>query len=259
MKWFEGKVALITGGTSGIGLATAKRFAQEGAKVVVAGRDAAKGERALGEIQAAAHPDVLFVPTDVSRAAEVEALVRTAIRQFGRLDCAFNNATSDGGGTAYTHEMAEEDFDRLIGVALKGVWLCMKYEVQQMLGQGGGAIVNTASVATSMCCAGTGVYAAGKSGVVALSRAAAAEYATRGIRVNVLSPGAIWTPMLEATFAGKSPEVVEQMWAWYGQRIALGRVGKPEEAAEAVLWLCSDSASYVTGHTLVVDGGITIG
>ena len=259
MRWFQDKVVLVTGGTSGIGLATAKRFAQEGAKVVIAGRSAGKGEGALQELKAAGSPDALFVPADVSKATEVEALVGTTVRRFGRLDCAFNNATSVDGATAHTHEVTEEAFDRLMGVALKGVWLCMKHEIRQMLGQGGGAIVNTASVATSMCSAGTGVYAAGKSGVVALSRAAAAEYAKQGIRVNVLSPGAIWTPMLEATFAEKPPEVVEQMWAWYGQRIAMGRVGKPEETAEAVLWLCSDSASYVTGQTLVVDGGITIG
>lgn len=194
--------------------------------------------------------EAIFVKTDVSNAAEVERLINRAIETFGRLDCAYNNAGIEG-MTAPTADCTEENWDRIINISLKGVWLCMKYEIPQMLKQGSGAIVNTASVAGLVGFQGLPAYCASEGGIIQLTRTAALEYATKGIRINAVCPGVIRTPMIERVTGGK-PEAVAQFTALE----PVGRMGTPEEIAEAVLRLCSDAASFVTGHPLVVDGGL---
>ncbi|HZS10029.1 MAG TPA: glucose 1-dehydrogenase [Blastocatellia bacterium] len=259
MSNYTDKVALITGGSSGIGRATALAFAREGAKVVIAARGAERGDAVVREIRAAGG-EALFVRTDVSQAGQVEALVAQTVKTYGRLDCAFNNAATEAGVFALTGDFSEEEFDRCIAINLKSVWLCMKYELQQMLGQGGGAIVNTSSVNGLGGAQQGALYSAAKSGTLALTKSAAREYAERGIRVNALVAGAFRTPMLEGVFerfSGGDPEAAKAVESQYAQLTALKRVGRPEEAAEAVLWLCSDAASYVTGHSMIVDGGMT--
>ncbi len=252
MQRFTDKVALITGGSSGIGLAAAKAFSREGAKVVIAARDEMRGQLALQQIQKKG--EARFVACDVSQAANVEQLVDETLHQFGRLDYAFNNATNLEVQPGRLHDITEADFDHMVNVAFKGVWLCMKHEITAMLKCGGGAIVNTASIDALLHSPRTNIYAASKSAVIALSKVAAKEYARDGIRINVLCPGAIRTPMLESH--APSRQEVEPLMARYADQIPLGRIGTPEEAAETVLWLCSDSASYITGHNLVIDGGI---
>jgi NAD(P)-dependent dehydrogenase (short-subunit alcohol dehydrogenase family) len=244
----RGKVALVTGAASGIGRAAALAFASAGARVVVADVAREAGERTVGEIRAAAG-DAIFVACDVSRAPEVEAMVAEAVATYGRLDCAFNNA---GIGLTYTplHELDEERWQRILAVNLTGVWLCMKYEIRQMLTQGGGAIVNTASIDGLSGAAGLADYVASKHGVVGLTRTAALEYATRGIRVNAVCPGMIRTPMVEAGIRER-PELEARLIA----QEPVGRLGTPEEIAAAAVWLCSDAASFVTGHAMPVDGG----
>ncbi len=244
----EDKVALVTGGGSGIGRATALVFAREGAKVVVADVLTEGGEETVQRIKEAGGK-AIFVKTDVSKAAEVVALVDSAVSTYGRLDYAFNNAGIEG-NMAPTADCTEENWDRVIDINLKGVWLCMKYEIPEMLKRGGGAIVNTASVAGLIGFQGSPAYCASKGGVIQLTKVAALEYATRGIRVNAVCPGIIRTPMVERATGGK-PELEVQFTALE----PVGRMGAPEEVAEAVVWLCSDAASFVTGHPMVVDGG----
>jgi len=244
----EGKVAVITGGASGIGRATALTFAREGAKLVIADMNEDGGHQTVHMITEKGG-EAIFVRTDVSRAIEVQALISKAVETYGRLDCAHNNAGITGGVRALTAEYPEERWQQVIAVNLTGVWLCMKYEISQMLHQGGGTIVNTASAAGLVGTRGTSAYVASKHGVVGLTKTAALEYATQGIRVNCVCPGYIQTPM---TARGLSdPERQAQISA----RHPLGRVGTPEEVAEAVVWLCSDAASFVTGHAMTVDGG----
>src|SRR5216683_1574424 len=214
----DGKVAVITGAGSGIGRATALAFTREGAKVVVADIVVTGGDETVRMIKAAGG-EAIFIKTDVTKAAEVEALIKQTVETYGRLDCAFNNAGIEG-EIAPTADCTEENWDRVVNVDLKSVWLCLKYEIPQMLKQGGGAIVNTASV-----------------------------YAKAGIRVNAVCPGVIRTPMVERAF-GASPQMAEAAAAME----PVGRLGKPEEIAEAVLWLCSDAASFVTGLPMAVDG-----
>lgn len=244
----DGKVALITGGSSGIGRASALAFAREGAKVVVADVLVDGGQETVRLIQAAGGQG-LFIKTDVSKAAEVEALIKQTVATYGRLDCAYNNAGVEGTFVTTT-EYTEADWDRVIAINLKGVWLCMKYEIAQMLQQGGGAIVNTASGAGLVGVAGLSAYVASKHGVVGLTKTAALEYAKAGIRVNAVCPGVIETPMV-ARLTNSRPDLGEALVA--GE--PMGRVGKPEEIAEAAVWLCSDAASFVTGHAMSVDGG----
>lgn len=244
---FEGRVALVTGGNSGIGKAAAFALAQEGARVVVAARRTDEGERTVEAIRQDGG-QAIFVRADVARAGEVEGLVQQTVSEYGRLDCAFNNAGTAGGGQV--HELAEEDWDRIMDVNLKGVWLCMKYEIAQMLAQGGGAIVNDSSAAGLTGYSRSPAYAASKHGVVGLSKSAALQYATRGIRVNVVCPGVIMTPMMERAFAS-GPGVRE----WFLSKVPSGSAGSPEQVAQAVVWLCSDAASLVTGVALPVDGG----
>jgi NAD(P)-dependent dehydrogenase (short-subunit alcohol dehydrogenase family) len=258
---FDGKVALVTGGSSGIGRATSLAFARAGARVVVAARDEEKGRAAQAAIEAAGG-EALFVAADVGRPADVARLFETAIGRFGRLDCAFNNAAGREGMLQSFLDLSEDDFDRNVAVNLKGVWLCMQHEIRQMLRQepGGGAIVNTSSVNGLGGAPFAAAYSATKAGLIGLSKSAALEMAPRGIRVNVLAAGAFRTPMLEAAMqrlAGGDREKVPAIEDEYRKLVAQGRIGDPEEAADAVLWLCSDRASYVTGHTLIVDGGLT--
>jgi NAD(P)-dependent dehydrogenase (short-subunit alcohol dehydrogenase family) len=245
----DGKVALVTGGGSGIGRATALAFAREGAKVVVADIVVAGGEETVRMIKAAGG-EALFVKADVAKAAEVEAMIKKAVETYGRVDCAFNNAGIEG-AVAPTHECTEENWDRVVAIDLKGVWLCMKYEIPQMLKQGGGAIVNTASVAGLVGFQGAPAYVASKHGVNGLTKTAALEYAKSGIRVNAVCPGVIHTPMVERAFSA-NPQMAESVAAIE----PVGRMGKPEEIAEAVVWLCSDAASFVTGLPMAVDGGL---
>ena len=245
----EGKVALVTGAGSGIGRATALVFAREGAKVVVSDIVVAGGQETVQQIEAAGG-EAIFVKADVSQAADVEALVTQTVETYGRLDCAFNNAGIEG-GMKLTIDCTKEEFDRTIAVNLTGVWLCMKYEIQQMLSQGGGAIVNTASAAGLVGFPSLPDYVASKHGVVGLTKTAALEYAKSGIRVNAVCPGVIQTPMVERG-AQLSPGFDELALSME----PVGRFGQPAEVGEAVVWLCSDAASFVTGHPMVVDGGL---
>lgn len=244
----EGKVALVTGGGSGIGRATALAFARDGAKVVVSDVVPEGGKETVRLIEAAGGM-AFFMEADVSSAADAQAMVRTAEEQYGRLDYAFNNAGIEG-AQAPTAEVTEDNWDRVISINLKGTWLCMKYEIPVMLKQGGGAIVNTASVAGLVGFPNIAPYTASKGGVVQLTKAAALDYAKQGIRINAVCPGVIRTPMVER-FLGGSAEAEAQFTAME----PVGRMGTPEEIAEAVVWLCSDAASFVTGHAMAVDGG----
>ena len=243
-----GKITLVTGGGSGIGKATSLAFAREDARVVVADVNVAGGEETVRLIQDTGG-DATFVSADVAQASQVEAMVQEAVRVYGRLDCAFNNAGVSG-GRGLIHEYSEDDWDRVIGINLKGVWLCMKYEIIQMLAQGGGAIVNTASVMGLVGGSRSPAYGASKHGVVGLTRTAAVGYAESGIRVNAVCPGYIRTPLIEQG-ALTDPGGEERIIA----RHPVGRLGTPEEVAESVVWLCSDAASFVTGHAMAVDGG----
>jgi NAD(P)-dependent dehydrogenase (short-subunit alcohol dehydrogenase family) len=248
----DGKVALVTGATSGIGRETAILFAKAGAKVVVSGRREPEGNETLDVIRAAGG-EGLFVQTDVSKAGEVEALVQKTVEKFGRLDVAFNNAGIEGVWVPIVKQ-SEEDWDRTIDINLKGVWLSLKYEIQQMLKQGaGGAIVNMASVTGLVGGGGAAAYSASKHGVIGLTKSAALETARNGIRINAVCPAVIETPMEQRLFG--APAVHKSVIGMH----PLGRFGTPAEIAEAVLWMCSDRASFMTGQSLVLDGGFLAG
>ncbi len=244
----DGKAALITGAGSGIGRASALAFAREGATVVVADVDTAGGAETVRLVESAGGR-ALFVKTDVSRASEVEALVQASVAAYGRLDYAHNNAGIEGMVLTPTADWTEEAWNRIININLKGVWLGMKYQIPQMLKQGGGAIVNTASIAGLVGSRSAG-YGASKHGIVGLTKTAALEYAKSGIRVNAVCPGVIRTPMVQRSL-DRMPELEERFVAVE----PIGRIGRPEEVAEAVVWLCSAAASFVTGHAMTVDGG----
>ncbi len=243
---FKDKVAIVTGGSFGIGRATAVAFAVEGAKVVVA--DCIEDNETMDMI-AAAGGSAIFVKCDVSSDADVQALVAQTVAKYGRLDYAFNNAGIEGAGGT-TQMCTEENWDRTIGVNLKGVWLCMKYQIPEMLKVGGGAIVNCASIAGLVGFPNLPAYVASKHGVLGLTKTAALEYSKLKIRVNAVCPGVIKTPMIDR-FTGKNKEAEKQ----FENMEPVGRMGLPEEVASAVLWLCSDGASFVTGDSLAVDGG----
>jgi len=248
----DGKVAVVTGGTSGIGRDTAVLFAQAGAKVVVAGRREPEGEETVAKIRAEGG-DAVFVKSDVSKAADVEALIKTAVAQYGQVDIAFNNAGIEGKWVPIITQ-SEEDWDRTIDINVKGVWLSLKYEIKQMLRQRrGGAIVNMASTMGLIGAAGAAAYTASKHAVIGLTKAAALETAKNGIRINAVCPAVIETSMADRLFG--APKVHEYVQGCH----PIGRFGKPQEVAEAVLWMCSDQASFMTGHSLILDGGFLAG
>jgi len=251
MALLTDKVALITGGGSGIGRATALIFAREGAKLVIADLNRKGAEETMAMAEKAGCAMALSLQCDVLKPAAVEDLVQQTVKHLGRLDCAFNNA-GVAGDLARTAESTEECWDLVVGIDLKAVWLCMKYEIAQMLKQKSGAIVNTASIA-GLGANPLGIaYSAAKHGVLGLTRTAAVEYAKIPIRVNAVCPGVTETPMVEAGIA-KRP----RMRAMFEKIHPMGRLGRPEEIGEAVAWLCSDAASFVTGIPLPVDGGFT--
>jgi NAD(P)-dependent dehydrogenase (short-subunit alcohol dehydrogenase family) len=248
----EGKVALVTGGTSGIGRDTAVLFAKAGAKVVVAGRREPEGNETI-ELIRTAGGDGLFVKADISKSSDVDALIQKAAERFGRLDIAFNNAGIEGVWVPIVRQ-SEADWDRTIAINLKGVWLSLKYEIRQMLRQGGGgAIVNMASITGLIGSAGAAAYSASKHGVIGLTKTAALENAKSGIRINAVCPGVIETAMGERLFG--APAVHKYVLGCH----PIGRFGRPAEIAEAVLWMCSDRASFMTGQSLVLDGGFLAG
>jgi NAD(P)-dependent dehydrogenase (short-subunit alcohol dehydrogenase family) len=247
---FAGKTALVTGGASGIGRGVALAFANAGAAVVVADIDVEGGEALVRQIRQAGSR-ALFVRTDVAWAEDVEALVAATVERFGRLDIAFNNA-----GVELEHrrlaESDEELFDRMMAINVKGVWLCMKHEITQMLKQGGGVIVNAASIAGLVGTPKHAIYSASKHAVVGLTKSAAAEYGRKGIRINDVCPGVIRTAMLDRAL--ERDEGTEEALV---RMHPIGRLGEIEDVASAVLWLCSDASGFVTGHSLAVDGALT--
>jgi NAD(P)-dependent dehydrogenase (short-subunit alcohol dehydrogenase family) len=243
------RVAVVTGAASGIGRATARAFAQSGVKVVLADISVEVGEGVAAEINRQTAVQTSFVRCDVSKSADVERMVRHAIERFGRIDYAFNNAGMEGLQAA-TAECSEENFDRTIAVDLKGTWLCMKYEIPQMLKQGAGVIVNCSSIAGLVGFANIPAYVAAKHGVIGLTKTAALEYAKANIRVNAVCPGVIHTPMVDR-FVGGDAEAMKALTA--GEPI--GRIGEPSEIADTVLYLCSAGASFITGVALPADGG----
>lgn len=245
---FTGNVAIVTGGSSGMGRAAALAFAREGANVVVADTNVQDGEETVRRFKDSG-AEALFVPADVSQATAVEALVNTTIATYGRLDYAFNNAGINEEHGPLT-DCTEAEWDRIISINLKGIWLCMKYEIPQMLKLGRGVIVNTASVVGLTGGRGFPAYVASKHGIIGLTKAAALDYGKQGIRVNAVCPGTIYTSMYERR-VGNDPDTTARIIS----EIPLQRLGQPEDIAEAVIWLCSEGASFVTGHSLVVDGG----
>ena len=249
---FEGKVAFVTGAASGIGRAAALAFAREGANVTVADVDF-DGNRETARLIEEAGGKALAVRCDVTRAADVQAALRKTTDAFGRLDFALNNAGVEPKKLVPTAEVDEEEWDRIMGIDLRGVFLCMKYEIPLMLAQGGGAIVNTSSGAGVIGIKNNAVYTAAKHGVIGLTRAAALEYAAKHVRINAVCPGYIDTPMIER-FAGRGEEARAKVIA----EEPIGRMGTPEEIAATVVWMCSDAAGFMVGHALVVDGGQTI-
>ena len=247
---FENKVALVTGAAMGVGLATAKAFAGAGAAVVLSDTNASALQAATDRLKAAGH-QVLGVRCDVANEADVAAMVEQAVATFGRLDAAFNNAGIQA-PPADTADASGEDFARVNAINLKGVWSCMKHELRHMRAQGSGAIVNCSSLGGLVGLPFRAIYHGSKHGVLGLTKSAALEYAARGIRINAVCPGTIDTPMVAEMLAGQ-PEAMDEIM----KQQPIGRLGRPEEIASAVLWLCSDGASFVVGHALAVDGGFT--
>jgi len=242
------RVVLVTGAASGIGRETAIAFARTGAQVVVSDVQEPEGIEAVRAIEGLGG-SALWVRCDVSQEAEVRSLMARIQERFGRLDAAFNNAGIEG-QSAFTAACTSENWDRVLSINLKGIWLCMKHEIPLMLSSGGGSIVNCASIAGLVGFQGLPAYVASKHGVLGLTRTAALEYARQGLRINAVCPGVIQTPMVDRLTQG-DPKARDQLMA--GEPV--GRVGLPAEIAHAVVWLCSDEASFVTGHPLVVDGG----
>jgi len=247
----DGKAIVITGGSTGIGRATAARAAAAGASLVIADINEREGERAVADIRAEGG-EAVFVRTDVTDAGAVQALIAACVARYGRLDGAFNNAGIEGAFASIT-KMTEAEFDRTILVDLKGVWLCLKYEIEQLMKQGTpGSLVSTASVAGLVGSRGGTAYCAAKHGVVGMSKSAALEFARKGIRVNAVCPGVIQTPMVDRLTSAAGIEATQLV-----AQEPMGRLGEPREIGDAVVWLLSDGASFVTGIALPVDGGYT--
>jgi len=247
---FSGKVAVVTGGTSGIGKAAAIALAQAGAKVVVAGRRQVEGEKTIRLLQASSG-EGFFVATDVSKEADVQTLIEKTMAHYGRLDIAFNNAGVDQETTPLP-EQTEATYDRIMDINVKGVWLSLKHEIPAMLKNGGGAIVNTTSGLGLVGAVGVPIYVASKHAVEGLTKSVALEYAKQGIRVNAVSPGLIQTEMFDRTVQTNT-----ELMEYFKTTLPMGRIGTPQEVVNAVLWLCSDASSFVTGQSLTVDGGYT--
>lgn len=247
---FTNKVALVTGAGAGIGLATAKAFAEAGASVVLADHQEGSVQAAVKELVASGHK-ALAVRCDVADEHQVAAMVEHTVSSFGRLDAAFNNAGVQSPAVE-TADSTSEEFDRVNAINLRGVWSCMKYELCHMRKQGSGAIVNNSSLGGLVGLPGRAIYHASKHGVLGLTKSAALEYASRGIRINAVCPGTIETPMV-ADMLAKEPDAMKEIM----RDQPIGRLGQPEEIASAVLWLCSSGASFVIGHALAIDGGFT--
>lgn len=249
MGTLEGKVVVITGAATGIGRASAELMAREGASIVIGDVneiDAAETTKLINEKGG----EAIFVKTNVSDESDVENLVNIVVEKYGRLDCAFNNAGIEG-ALAPTSDHREADWNKVIDINLKGVFLCMKHQIRAMLGTGGGCVVNTASALGKVACPNMPAYVASKHGVIGVTRAAALEYSRHGVRINAIAPGVIETPMMRDRVFDQAPEAEEALLAMH----PIGRFGRPEEIAEAVRWLCSDAATFVTGEVLSVDGG----
>jgi NAD(P)-dependent dehydrogenase (short-subunit alcohol dehydrogenase family) len=250
MKTLAGKVALVTGGTSGIGKATAIAIGAAGAKVVFSGRRESEGEDTANSIRQAG-AECLFVRSDVSSEADVKALIEKTVASYGRLDVVFNNAGIES-PTKPLHDQSVEDFDKLMAINVRGLFLCMKYQIQQMLTQGAGVIINNSSMGGIIAFAGVSPYIASKHAVMGLTRSAALDYAKQGIRINAVNPGLIATEMMDRlTPPGSTPQQTA------ASIVPMGRMGTPDEVAATVVFLCSDAASYITGQSLLVDGGYT--
>lgn len=250
---FEGKVAIVTGATSGIGMVTAQRMAAEGARVVLAGRRADRGKALVDEIKAAGG-EARFVQTDVSRRDSIARMVEETVEAYGRLDCAFNNAGIVGSGYTDAAEIKEEDWDRIMTVNVTGVWLCMKHEIPEMLKAGGGAIVNNASIyGLRGSHIGAADYIASKHAVMGLTKTAGVDYAKKGIRVNAVCPGFTHSEMVDGFMEDKPKNFDRHIIP----RIPMGRVARTDEVVSAVLWMLSDEASIMTGQAIVPDGGWT--
>lgn len=251
MPQLQGKAALITGAGAGLGRACARLFAREGASVVIADIDEETGHDAVAEI-AALGVEAAFVRADVAQDAEVQAMVRFALDRFGRLDCAVNNAMRGMAPTPLAG-IAPEDWNAVMAVNMTGVFLCMKYQIEAMLPQGGGSIVNIGSGNELSAAEGLSWYLAAKQAIYAMTKCAALDYAEQGIRINAVAPGPMWTPALRRMAAQDETHVARR-----SAHVPLGRIAEPEEVAEAVVWLCSPAASFVLGHTLAANGGYTL-
>jgi NAD(P)-dependent dehydrogenase (short-subunit alcohol dehydrogenase family) len=255
---FAGKVALVTGGTDGIGLAAALGFVASGAKVMIVGRNPERGNRALQTLQGAlaSGAEAAFHAADMADPNAIAGMVAACLARFGRLDFAVNNAAAEFPLVPMT-EIPEQSVELSIAVDLRGTWHCMKHEIEAMLKSGGGAIVNVSSVNGFASSPNAAMYSATKHGMNGLSTAAAREVIGKGIRINTVCPGAIETPRRQRRLAGFTPEQIEKHYADLAGKVPLGRVARAEEVAEGILWLCSDASSYVVGHHLVIDGGLT--
>jgi NAD(P)-dependent dehydrogenase (short-subunit alcohol dehydrogenase family) len=254
-KTLNDKVALITGGTTGIGLATAKLYLENGAKLIIAGRRQEQGDKAIKELHKIS-PSVKFVQTDVSKSLEVQNLIKETVSTYGRLDIAFNNAGIEG-RFATIDEQSEKDFDEVVDINFKGVWLSCKYEIEQFKKQGaGGVIVNTSSWLAKGALVGSAIYSASKAALDGMVRALAVETAAAGIRLNNIQPGYIYTPMFDRFFPGEN---AKQEMEPFKKHAPINRFADPKEVAELVLWLSSPASSFVTGESMLIDGGLAIG